>query len=161
MITQPRRQTLDTELESYQIERNVAIAAMGLSSLEWLIKLREHAVAKLHRINRWRRDWSYVVVFICKTRLRLPALQILITAYVYTYTSIHAYIQHTNTHTRTHTRTHTYAPTDYRALTSEWFSALLRPVLDFFFSYSRCLSTPGRKSKDGIYMYIYTQTVCT
>lgn len=62
---------VDKELESYRIERDVAIAAMGHSSLtavptetpqeqrERLIKLREHAIAKLHRINRGRRDWSY------------------------------------------------------------------------------------------------------
>jgi len=62
---------VDQELENYRIERDVAIAAMGHSSLtavptetpqeerERLLKLREHAISKLHRINRGRRDWSY------------------------------------------------------------------------------------------------------
>jgi len=62
---------VDKELESYRIERDVALAAMGHTSLtaiptatpqeqrERLLKLREHAIAKLHRINRGRRSWSY------------------------------------------------------------------------------------------------------
>ena len=62
---------VDKQLENYRIERDVAIAAMGHSSLtavptetpqeqrERLLKLREHAISKLHRINRGRRDWAY------------------------------------------------------------------------------------------------------
>jgi hypothetical protein len=62
---------VDKELENYRIERDVAIAAIGHTSLtaiptetpqeerERLLKLREHAIAKLHRINRGRRSWSY------------------------------------------------------------------------------------------------------
>ena len=62
---------VDKELENFRIERDVAIAAMGHTSLtavpketpqeerQRLLKLRTHAMAKLHRINRGRRDWSY------------------------------------------------------------------------------------------------------
>jgi hypothetical protein len=62
---------IDKELENFRIQRDVAIAAMGHTSLtavptetpqekrERLLKLREHAIAKLHRMNRGRRDWAY------------------------------------------------------------------------------------------------------
>jgi hypothetical protein len=62
---------VDQELENYRIERDVAIAAIGRPSLtavptetpaeqrQRLIKLREHAVSKLHRMDRGRRDWAF------------------------------------------------------------------------------------------------------
>ena len=62
---------VDQERETYRIERDVAIAAIGRPSLtavptetpaeqrERLIKLREHAVSKLHRMDRGRRDWAF------------------------------------------------------------------------------------------------------